>query len=386
MSKLKSVYFIDSQSYNNLEIYDQNLLINIDCEEKILLGNSKLKNRDISNFEFKELYNYSDKNFFLKIISYFLSQIRLLFILSRNKPDIIHFQWFKIPHLDYVLLKIIKLLSPKSKIIYTAHNILPHDTGNKYKKIYKKIYNLVDGIIVHTKDSKAELFDHFNIKKTKIKVIPHGLLELDYNKIKTKKIADEFVDSNKLYDKLILGFLGIIRKNKGIDLLLDVLENDDYFKNNKNITFIIAGSCDNQRLNKRLQKISDFNNVIIDIRFLPIDNFAAYLKISDIILLPYTNISQSGVLLSVLAEEKPVIVSNRGGLTDPFEIGKIGWIIEPTKNNLDKVLKTVINNQKDVKEIKKDKKLWKKIKEYYSWKDIGETTKKFYEKIYYDFD
>jgi len=331
MSKLKSVYLIDPQSYNNLELYDQNLLKNIKCEEKVLLGNNKFKNRNISDFEFKELYNYSDKMFLLKLISYFFSQLKLLFILSLNKPDVIHFQWFKIPYLDYLLLKIIKLVSPKSKIIFTAHNILPHDTGNKYTKIYKKIYNFVDGIIVHTKNSRTELFYHFNIKKTKIKVIPHGLLELDYNKIKTKKIADEFVDSNKLNDKLILGFLGIIRKNKGIDLLLDVLENEDYFKNNKNITFIIAGSCDNQRLKKRLQKISYFNNVITDIRFLPIDNFAAYLKISDIILLPYTNISQSGVLLSALTEEKPVIVSNRGGLTDPFEIGKVGWIIEPTK-------------------------------------------------------
>jgi len=373
-----TLYFIDPQSYNNLEVYDQNLLENIAYENIVIFGNEKIENRKISKF--KALYNYSDKKNIIKFLSYLKSQIKLLFILKSEKPEIIHFQWFKVPLLDCILLKFIKRLSPKSKIIFTAHNVLPHDTGNKYKKIYNKIYNLLDGIIVHTNRSKEEIKDQFNIYNDKIRVIPHGLLELNYDENNTKKIKSEVHENNNLGDKIVLGFIGSIRKNKGIELLLDVWEENEFLNNNE-IILLIAGSCKNDKLNKRIEEMNNYKNVIIDIRFLPLDNFAAYMKVSDIILLPYLNISQSGVLLSVLAEEKPVLVSDRGGLTDPFEVGEIGWVIEPTESDLRDCLREIINNKNEIRKIKNNEELWTKVKQYYSWKDIGKKTTAFYESL-----
>lgn len=373
-----TLYFIDPQSYNNLEVYDQNLLENIAYENIVFFGNEKIENRKISKF--KALYNYSDKKNIIKFLSYLKSQIKLLFILKSEKPEIIHFQWFKVPLLDCILLKFIKRLSPKSKIIFTAHNVLPHDTGNKYKKIYNKIYNLLDGIIVHTNRSKEEIKDQFNIYNDKIRVIPHGLLELNYDENNTKKIKSEVHENNNLGDKIVLGFIGSIRKNKGIELLLDVWEENEFLNNNE-IILLIAGSCKNDKLNKRIEEMNNYKNVIIDIRFLPLDNFAAYMKVSDIILLPYLNISQSGVLLSVLAEEKPVLVSDRGGLTDPFEVGEIGWVIEPTESDLRDCLREIINNKNEIRKIKNNEELWTKVKQYYSWKDIGKKTTAFYESL-----
>ena len=49
---------------------------------------------------------------------------------------------------------------------------------------------------------------------------------------------------------------------------------------------------------------------------------------SDVLLLPYKEISQSGVLLSGLKYKKTFIVSNVGGLTQPFNLGKVGWVLE----------------------------------------------------------
>lgn len=380
-SKKRKLYLIDPQSYSNLELYDKNLLKNINYKQKTLLGNSKFEEKSISNFEFKSIYNYSDKKHVFKLISYLISQVRLSLILIRAKPDVIHFQWFRLPILDYFLLKLIKILLPKSKIVFTAHNVLPHDTGNKYKKIYNKIYNLVDGIIVHTNRSKEEIIDRFNISNNKINVIPHGLLELNYDENNTNKIKNEVYENNNLDDKIVLGFIGSIRKNKGIDLLLDLWEENELLNSNEDIILLITGSCKNDELKNRIEEISNYNNVITDIRFLPLDNFAAYMKVADVILLPYLNISQSGVLLSVLAEEKPVLVSDRGGLTDPFEIGKIGWVIEPTKSDLKECLKEIINNKNEIRKIKSNEKLWTKVKQYYSWKDIGKNTTAFYESL-----
>jgi glycosyltransferase involved in cell wall biosynthesis len=378
---MRKIISIDPQSYSNLELYDKNLLKNIDCKETILLGNNKFKDKGITDFKFKALYNYSDKKHVFKFFSYLIAQIKLLFILKNNQPDIIHFQWFRLPFLDYILLKTIKRLLPKSKIVFTAHNVLPHDTGNKYQKRYNEIYNLVDGIIVHTNSSRKEIIDRFNIYNDKIKVIPHGLLELNYDENNTKEIKNNFIKKNGLDDKIALGFIGSIRKNKGIELLLDIWGENEFLNNNKEIVLLIAGSCNNKELKNRIDEISNYKNVITDIRFLPLDNFAAYMKASDVILLPYLNISQSGVLLSVLAEEKPVLVSDRGGLTDPFEVGKIGWIIEPTKSNLKDCLKQIINNKNEIRKIKNNAELWTKVQQYYSWEDIGEKTTDFYESL-----
>jgi glycosyltransferase involved in cell wall biosynthesis len=380
MNRNITIFLIDPQSYSNLELYDKNLLKNINCKEKILLGNTKFEDKSISNFKFKSLYNYSDKKHIFKFFSYLISQIKLLFILKYKQPEIIHFQWFRLPSLDYIFLKIIKILLPESKIIFTAHNVLPHNTGNKYKTIYNKIYDLIDGIIVHTNRSKEEIEDRFNIYD-KIRVIPHGLLELNYDENNTNKIKNEVYENNNLDDKIVLGFIGSIRKNKGIELLIDIWEENNFLNSNKEIILLISGSCKSDKLSNRIKEMNDYNNVIIDIRFLPLDNFAAYMKVADIILLPYLNISQSGVLLSVLAEEKPVLVSDRGGLTDPFEVGKIGWVIEPNKSDLKECLREIINNKNEIRKIKNDEELWTKVKQYYSWKDIGKKTTAFYKSL-----
>jgi len=382
LSKIKKVFMIDPQSYNNLALYDKNLFDNIECNKKVLLGNDKFNDSNKIKFEFKALYKYSERKYIFKIMSYLVSQLKLLFILKNNNPDIIHFQWFKIPILDYLFLKIIKKISSKSKIVFTAHNILPHDTGNKYKNIYEKIYKLVDGIIVHTKKTKDELYKNFYVNRDKINVIPHGLLELNYNINRTNDFMNSFINLNKLDDKIVFGFIGSIRENKGIEMLLEVWEECQFLKNNDEAVLLIAGSCVNKDLKQKLLRINELNNIIIDIRFLPIDNFVAYLKVSDVILLPYLNISQSGVLLTALSEEKPILVSDRGGLTDPFEVGELGWIIEPTKYNLKNKIIEIINNKNYIKKIKNDNFLWNRVKKYYSWESIGKETEKFYEKIY----
>lgn len=380
MKKINSVFLIDPQSYNNLAIYDENLISNLNINKKVLLGNIKFENN--KNIHFIDLYKYSNKKFFLKILSYFFSQIKLLKNIIKNKPDVIHFQWFKLPYLDFWLLKFIKRFNLCNKVIYTAHNILPHDTGKKYKMIFNKIYDIVDGIIVHTDSSKKRLADEFSIKRDKVRVIPHGVLELNYDPKKTKKLTVNLIKKFNLKNKIVFSFLGYIRKNKGIELILNCWENESFLNENKEVVLLIAGNCSDNDIKKRLEELNRFDNVIIDIRFLPINDFAAYLKLSDVVLLPYKIISQSGILLSSIFEEKPVLVTNIGGLTDPYKIGKVGWIIDPDENSLKRKLKHIINNSDEIMEIKNNKKLWKKVKAYFSWENIGIETKNFYEYIY----
>ena len=58
------------------------------------------------------IYNYSHLNGILKFLSYFKSQFLLIYLVLIGKPDCIHFQWFKVPILDYIIVFVLKILLP----------------------------------------------------------------------------------------------------------------------------------------------------------------------------------------------------------------------------------------------------------------------------------
>lgn len=357
-------------SYNNLSIYDRSLLNNVKNIEKIYLCNTKLEFENFEKTIIKKIYNYSDKKGILKILSYVWSQLLFLLFFFKNNIDLIHVQWIKLPYFDYFLYKTLKKIL-KVKIIFTAHNILPHDTGLKYKNIYKRIYTIADKIIVHSLKTKEEIVNEFEISEDKIKVIHHGLLD-----IKKDSVGEEKLNIRK-GDEKIYSFIGYLNEYKGIDFLVDAWKESEILKNNKGIRLIIAGKG-----NVDFKGIEEIENVTIINRFLEDFELDSIIKETDLFILPYRKISQSGVLLSILNERKPILVSGEGGLTDPFEFGKVGWIMEEkSSKNLKACLEKISFASNELEAIKKNDDIWQKIADNYDWQKIGEKTEKLYEEV-----
>ncbi|WP_299066001.1 glycosyltransferase [uncultured Polaribacter sp.] len=360
-------FFIDPMSYNNLEDYDVNVLSKFSKDEVLFFGNIKLKST--IEFEKKLIFNYSDKKGVKKVLSYLKSQFILLYFIFKKKPVLLHFQWFKLPFFDFVLLLLINSIYPKTKIIFTAHNILPHDTGLKFFKIFKKIYNLVDKIIVHDNNTKKEILDQFLLKEDKVQVVFHGLLNLEKNEEKIEEISN----SIKYDGKIVFAFMGHINKYKGIELLFEAWNNSDTLKNNNNIQLLIIGKGGKVYSDK----FKKFKNVKIINSYLSNNEFVSYIRISDIILMPYIKISQSGILLTVLNERKFVIVSNVGGLADPFKLGNVGWMLpELSSKLLEEYIIKVSNKFKKGSLI--DNNVFRKIQNVYNWDAISQQTKNLY--------
>lgn len=358
------IFYVDPMSYNNLEIYDNQLLNNIKGLTVIFFGNIRMKNKPVNS---KLIYKYSNKKHIMKFFSYFNSQLKLYLNILKYRPALIHFQWLKVPYIDYLLIKLISELG--IKVIFTAHNKLPHNTKMKYKKIYSKIYKKLDIIIVHAEKTKEELIEIFMIDEKKIKVIPHGILE-----ITKEKISDIDILKKLNMNKVKISFLGNISKYKGFDYVVNAW--NTFETPIKNIQLIIAGQGDFSQNNKFLNR----ENILIDNRFLNEKEFYTYLKYSDIVLLPYREISQSGVLLSALAEKKIVIVTDKGGLGEPYKLFDLGWLIkgEDVSKELFDILSEIEINPNIINSKKKSIEAWEKIQEYYSWEKIGEETKRNY--------
>lgn len=362
------LFYVDPMSYNNLSKYDKALLNNIPMADKVYFCNSRLDCIGHQGVKIQKIFNYSDKKGAWKEISYIKSMLLVIWKIYRKVPDIVHFQWFKSPAFDYLMILIIKKTT-RTKIVFTAHNVLPHDTGYKFKKIYCKIYQASDSIIVHTNRTKLEIVSRFHIQKEKISVIPHGVLTVgNIESRPSKKTKTDLIE---------FLFFGNLANYKGIDLLVEAWQSSSILFNCPNIHLTIAG-----RGEVDFKQIKQCKNVTIVNRFIEEHEVVNIIRRSDVVILPYRKISQSGVLMSVIKYKKAVIVSNVGGLTEPFEMGDIGWIIERLNVAcLRETLEKAAKSRKKIQTIQCDEKTWLKIQNHYSWESIGNKTIDTYLKI-----
>lgn len=369
------VFFIDPNSYNNLGIYDYSLLRGIKNSELSFLGSYLYNCPSINGFV--PLFKYNKmSNSLRKGVSYCSSLLKLMRQIMHVKPEIIHIQWLRQLSIDTWLLKWMQRQG--CKVILTAHNVLPHNSGDKYKTQYAKYYNLVDHIIVHTDKSKFELIKEFDLNPNKISVIFHGVLDYGLNESGIKNSMKQLTEDFQLSGKTVFGIYGEQSYYKGTDIIVDVWANTPELRDNPNCVLILGGK--NAGVN--YEKIQAFSNVIVIDQRISDDDFNALLRLTSVLLLPYRTISQSGLLFSGIANSTPILVSDAGGLAEPLKFAKIGWEIgTATFENLQKKMKDLILNPYEINFIKNDVNSFKKVQSVYSWENIAKQTDSLYHKL-----
>ena len=117
----------------------------------------------------------------LKAGEYLLNLLALWRRLLRDAPDIVHFQWLPLLDVSKAELFIVKRIHQRGiKIVYTVHDLLPltefGDSISEQRRRYSTLYQQVDALICHTKESKTRLVEEFGVNESKIWHIPHGPL------------------------------------------------------------------------------------------------------------------------------------------------------------------------------------------------------------------
>lgn len=371
------IFYVDPQSYRNLAIYDYCLLQPI--HDRILYIHSKYYDyKSLKDWNDKGIFSYNKKkNNIAKLASYIWSYAILLLLTIKHSPKVIHIQWFKVPVIDYLFVRIFRRVF-HVKVVFTSHNILPLNTGHKYYNIYKKIYNVVNHVIVHNDFSKKRLITEFQLPEDKVSVIRHGILKLDIDKDSYKQQLPLFEKKYQLQDKIIFTSLGEQSKYKGIDVLAKVWLTTPKLNNNSNIKLLVIGKI--KGIN--LDDLKKMPNVMVDNRMISNEEFYYLLKHTDVYLLPYREISQSGALLTALSVHTPVLVNNVGGLTEPLKVAKVGWSI-PTlsEQNLRTSLIKLSRSYDEIQQVKKDNKAWEKIDNFYKWDSMSTDTWNVYKSL-----
>lgn len=309
----------------------------------------------------------------LKSLEYILNLILLIIKFAIEKPAILHIQWIPLVTLcpfEVWFLKIIKLMN--IKVVYTVHNILPHDTGDKYKQIYQRIYHMVDSLICHTKHASTILTQSFGINKNKIYEIPHGPLFHDVPDCVTNEKAKEMIglESTKTY----ILFIGLIKPYKGIEFLLEAWKEVQEICPNTEL--VLAGNGKSEYLVKIRDLVKNLNiekTVNTFFYYLSTQELALFHQATDIIVYPYENITQSGALLTGMAYGKAIIATNVGGFKDTLIHNQSALLVDygNRRELADSIIK-LINFPQERKKIGKT--ALQQINNNYSWKNIARKT------------
>jgi glycosyltransferase involved in cell wall biosynthesis len=236
-----------------------------------------------------------------------LSALTVRFLISR--PDVIHVQYlpmlkWRLP-LDLWFLEFCQRRG--SKIVLTVHDLLPHDTGEAYKRTFDELYRIVDAIICHSDHVKARLEAEFSVPEEKISVIPHGPFFYD---LPASGLEQSLQGFELEPDKILVLWQGIIFPYKGIDLLLRSWKQVE--ANVDDACLVIAGTGAPEFLEQIRGQVRDLDlkRVKLYFRFISTEELVALYRASDVVVYPYRAITTSGALATGLALGKAIVASD----------------------------------------------------------------------------
>ncbi len=249
--------------------------------------------------------------------------------IRKEKPDLLIFKYW-IPFFApcYFTLCLIAKLFRKTKVLFICDNVIPHEKRFGDKLLTKLAFSVVDYFVVLSKTVEQDL-KKFNKKKPYV-LTPHPIYNHFGEKV-SKEVAKEFILKKYNYDfrnKKLLLFFGYIRRYKGLFYLLEAMNN---LKEHSEISLLVAGEFyeDETPYKEKVFNQALENNIKFISEFIPDDVVKYLFSACDCLVLPYTDATQSGIVQIAYYYDKPVIVTNVGGLSEIVINEKTGIIVDP---------------------------------------------------------
>ena len=250
--------------------------------------------------------------------------------LRKEKPDIIVVRYwmpFMGPALGTILRKAGK--NKITKIICIADNIIPHEHRPGDSTLTKYFLKSCDAFITMSEKVLKDL--HLFEKKKPAIMVQHPLYD-NFGEAISKNEARN--NLGLAVDEKIILFFGFIRPYKGLDILLKAMA-DKRIKE-AGIKLMIAGEYyeDEKRYSEIIKQLGIEDQLILRTDFIPDSAVRNFLCAADMVIQPYRNATQSGVTPLAYHFEKPMVVTNVGGLPSLVPHEKAGLITEPDPTSI----------------------------------------------------
>jgi glycosyltransferase involved in cell wall biosynthesis len=273
------------------------------------------------------------------------SRTRMLAKLAQHVPDmvryrrhargadVVHFQWLTVQPLDVHLLPPRRVAGRRRPLVLTAHDVLPREPRPGQLDAQRRLYERVDAVVVHSEHGAARLRDELAIDPAKVHVIPHGAFAHFVPgavpgaagapaagagdatpplavAAPPRPLPTELAAVPR--ERPVVLCFGLLRPYKGVDVLLEAWRGID------DAELWIVGL---PKMDMAPLRAVAGPNVRFVPRFVADDEIAAFFGRADLVVLPYREIDQSGVLFTALAFGTPLLLSAVGGFPEVAATG-----------------------------------------------------------------
>ena len=255
-----------------------------------------------------------------------LSWLRTGLYIRRQRPDLVITK-FWLPFMAPALGTTLRIAKRKGiRRIAILDNLIPHEKRPGDRLFAKYFVGSVDGMVAMSKSVLADA-DLFDPKHKKPRMFcPHPLYD-HYGEALTRKEALDLIGLRESQRYVL--FFGFIRDYKGLDLLLDAMA--DERMEHMGVKLIVAGEFygDPKPYMDQLRRLDIDSRVVMHTDFIPDHEVNRYFCAADLVVQPYKTATQSGVTQIAFHFDKPMVVTNVGGLAEIVPDGKVGFVVEP---------------------------------------------------------
>jgi glycosyltransferase involved in cell wall biosynthesis len=221
-----------------------------------------------------------------------------------RKADVVHWQWLDAPELDLALLP-----SGRPRFL-TAHDIIPRQPRRWQVSAARGLMHRMDAVIVHSQDGAARLQQEVGLPPDRIRVIPHGPLSHLTHLPEEEPLPPGFAEATAP----VVLFFGLWRPYKGLEVLLEACRE----LNGAEVWIVgMPREVKRETIEEAAKKCAA--TVRLAPRYIKEPEIPAFFRRADLVVLPYTDIDQSGVLYTALAFGNAIVASSIGGFTEVGE-------------------------------------------------------------------
>ncbi|GHT07352.1 hypothetical protein FACS189432_02420 [Bacteroidia bacterium] len=266
-------------------------------------------------------------------------------LVKKIKPDVVLSD-------SYQLTYLLSEIAYRKKTLLLVHDPFVHSGEQSVSnKLLRKIFfSMIPNKMLLNEKQKQKFITTYNQGKNQTFSSFLGMYEY---------LTCFTTEQTKNDNKFDILFFGRISPYKGIKYLLDAFVLITEQRKYNDITLTVAGSGD---FDFDIYSYEKYNNIKIINRYIQVDELANLINASSVVICPYTDATQSGVVMSAFAFKKPVIATKVGGLPEMIADGQTGVLIAPKNvSEIKDAILTLYNDRNLLKTMEKNIK-----KEYFS--------------------
>jgi glycosyltransferase involved in cell wall biosynthesis len=281
-----------------------------------------------------------------------------------RSADLVHYQWLTFPAVD------VHLLPGARPRVLTAHDVPPREPRRGEVAGFRRLLRKMDAVVVHSEHGAQRLREELGAPAERLHVIPHGAFDYLTRLSPETPLPDELA----AVEGPVVLFFGLVRPYKGLEVLLEA------FGSVEDAELWVVGLPHMPLEPFRELAARTGARVRFVPRYVAEAEIPAFFRRADIVVLPYREIDQSGVLQTALAFGKALVLSRTGGFVEVGEQHGAARLVETgDADDLAAAIRDLVARPDERHRLADAAR--RLAAGHYSWDEIGRSTVQLYERL-----